>query len=186
VISGRADLAWDEIRIDTTRKEAPSETVPEAAEGGIISDEELWEEEGDDREIAAAPAPREPEATPGTPVADAAPPPAKKKSRRRSRHRRKKPADKAVEAAAPAETTEAAEAAAPVNGEIRLIQLRETTMVEGEPGREPEATPETPVADAAPPPDPKPVPEGVEMSAPVTGYPLKSFADDDADDELPF
>ena len=179
MISGRADLAWDEIRIDTTRKEAPSETDLEPAESGVISDQELWEEEGDEREITAAPAPREPEAPNGTPVADTAPPPAKKKSRRRSRHRRKKTADKAVEAAAPTETTETAAPAAPVNGEIRRIQLRETTMAEGEPG------PETADA-AASPPDPKPASEGVEMPAPLTGYPLEPFAEDDADDGLPF
>jgi len=179
VISGRADLAWDEIRIDTTRKETPSETDLEPAESGVISDQELWEEEGDEREITAAPAPREPEAPNGTPVADTAPPPAKKKSRRRSRHRRKKTADKAVEAAVPTETTETAAPAAPVNGEIRRIQLRETTMAEGEPG------PETADA-AASPPDPKPASEGVEMPAPLTGYPLEPFAEDDADDGLPF
>ena len=123
-ISGNPDMAWDECRIETTKREAPH--APEPAKLALETEESPKEKESEEEE--------EPEETEGLeepepaalPIAEeqkkngATPPPAegqepvKKKSHRRSRHRRKKPGEKPAEAtsATPA-TPDAPPATAP-------------------------------------------------------------------------
>jgi len=98
-ISGNPDMAWDECRIEATKREAPH--PPEPAKRALETEEPMKETEGEAEEEL------EPEAQQMTEEPNkngAAPPPAesqepvKKKSHRRSRHRRKKPSEKPAEA----------------------------------------------------------------------------------------
>ncbi len=100
LISGTPDMAWDECRIETTKREALH--VPGPAKHALEAEESLKEMEDEEEETP------EPEAlkTAEEPKeSSAAPPPAeihepvKKKPHRRSRHRRKKPTDKPAETA---------------------------------------------------------------------------------------
>jgi len=99
-ISGNPDMAWDECRIETTKREAPH--APEPAKLALETEEppkETEDEEAEEPEPEAQQMAEEPKKN------GAAPPPAenqepvKKKSHRRSRHRRKKPGEKPAEAA---------------------------------------------------------------------------------------
>ncbi len=115
LISGKPDMAWDEWKIETTKREtAPApEHVRHAPEAEEIPEE--LPEEIEEEEEAVTPPPRESKAViaepkeNGTAAAPAEiPEPAKKRSRRRSRHRRKKPGEKPVNGA-PAVSPAAAE-----------------------------------------------------------------------------
>jgi ribonuclease E len=103
-ISGSPDMAWDECRIETTRREAPPLPDPLKRTQEIevptkeIEDREAEEMEAEEMEREAPP-PEEPKKTAAAPPTEEQEP-AKKKSHRRSRHRRKKPGDKPAEAAA--------------------------------------------------------------------------------------
>ncbi len=108
-ISGTPDMAWDECRIETTKRETPhapepvklaleTEELPKETEGEEVEEPELEEQEAaeEPKQNGAAPPPAEGQE------------PVKKKPHRRSRHRRKKPGEKPAEAApeaAPATAT---------------------------------------------------------------------------------
>ncbi len=101
-ISGKPDMAWDEWKIETTKRE----TAPVPEQVRHAPEAEEIPEEFEDEEAAVAPPPKEIKAIEeprgnGTAPAPASAPaenhePAKKRSRRRSRHRRKKPGEKPV------------------------------------------------------------------------------------------
>ena len=99
-ISGNPDMAWDECRIETTKRETPHAPEPVKL---ALETEELPKEKED--EEAEEPEPEAPQTAEEPKKNGAAPPPAesqepvKKKSHRRSRHRRKKPGEKPAEAA---------------------------------------------------------------------------------------
>lgn len=122
-ISGKPDMAWDEWKIETTKREAPP--APEQANHArkpveILEEEEAEEAEAsepEETEAAIEPkAAEEPQAAEEPKKNGAAPTesqeparePAKKRSHRRTRHRRKKPGEKPAEGA-PAATPAAAE-----------------------------------------------------------------------------
>ncbi|MBA4423383.1 MAG: ribonuclease [Syntrophus sp. (in: bacteria)] len=119
-ISGNRDMAWDECRIETTKREALHTAEP--AKHALEAEESLKEMEDEEAE---APEPEEPKTMEEPKKNGAAPPPAeshepvKKKSHRRSRHRRKKPAEKPVETA-PATPAETPAMATPIAGETKL------------------------------------------------------------------
>jgi ribonuclease E len=114
-ISGNPDMAWDECRIETTKREALH--PPEPVKLALETEEPLKETEGEESEEAEEPEEPEPETqqTMEEPKKNGAAPlpaesnePVKKKSHRRSRHRRKKPSEKPAEgtpAATPAPVT---------------------------------------------------------------------------------
>jgi ribonuclease E len=114
-ISGNPDMAWDECRIETTKREALH--PPEPVKLALETEEPLKETEGEESEEAEEPEEPEPETqqTMEEPKKNGAAPlpaesnePVKKKSHRRSRHRRKKPSEKPAEgtpAAIPAPVT---------------------------------------------------------------------------------
>ncbi len=105
-ICGKPEMAWDELRLETTKREAPP-PLEHAAHNGH-KEEEIPEEAPEEAEMeeveTAIPEPKEKpkaeskEEAPGK--SEAAPPPpeghepAKKRPHRRSRHRRKKPGEK--------------------------------------------------------------------------------------------
>ena len=98
-LTGKADMAWDEVRIDTVAKEAPPEILPEAGETpASVAEAGKEAEAAGDAEAGKAPE---------------APKAAGKKGRRRPRHRRRKTATR--EPAAP-ETTEEQAAEGPIEG----------------------------------------------------------------------
>ncbi|MFH2074899.1 MAG: ribonuclease E/G, partial [Pseudomonadota bacterium] len=122
-ISGKPDMAWDEWKIETTKREAPP--APEQANHARKPVEILEEKEAEEAEASepeetkaaiepkAAVEPRaaeEPKKNGAAPAESQEPArePAKKKSHRRTRHRRKKPGEKPAEGA-PATTPAAAE-----------------------------------------------------------------------------
>ena len=96
LISGKPDMAWDEWKIETVKREAAPahEQMRHALEVEEIP-EEFEDEETEltppDKEPAAA---EEPKESGMAPVPLECPEPAKKRPRRRSRHRRKKPGEK--------------------------------------------------------------------------------------------
>ena len=100
-ISGNPDMAWDECRIETTKREAPH--APEPAKHALETEEPLKETEGEEAE---EPEPEAQQMAEEPKKNGAAPPPAenhepaKKRSHRRSRHRRKKSGEKPAEGAA--------------------------------------------------------------------------------------
>ncbi len=100
-ISGNPDMAWDECRIETTKREAPH--APEPVKLALETEESLKETEGEEEEDAgtrgAAKTAEEPKKNGATPPPAESQEPVKKKSHRRSRHRRKKPGEKPAEAA---------------------------------------------------------------------------------------
>jgi ribonuclease E len=101
-ISGKPDMAWDEWKIETTKRETAP--VPEQMRHAPEVEEILDEipEEIEDEETAMTPPPKESKAIEEPKENGTAPAPAenlepaKKRSRRRSRHRRKKPGEKPV------------------------------------------------------------------------------------------
>jgi len=116
-ISGKPDMAWDEWKIETTKREAPP--APEQANHARKPVEILEEKEAEEAEASEpeeTKAAIEPKAVEETKKNGAAPTesqeparePAKKRSHRRTRHRRKKPGEKPAEGA-PATTPAAAE-----------------------------------------------------------------------------
>ncbi|MCG7853307.1 MAG: Rne/Rng family ribonuclease [Methanosarcinaceae archaeon] len=93
-VSGNPDLAWDELKVESTGREYPAEAAPE--EEDQVFDNEDFDEAADTEPDAAvssggmvvdlpAVAPESSEAVVARP---------KKKSRRRPRHRRRKPGEK--------------------------------------------------------------------------------------------
>ena len=107
-ISGKPDMAWDEMKIETTKRELPAapeqlDHVRKAAEPKEEREAEETEEAepGEDKEELEPPAAVEHKATAAPKEEGAAPAespaavrePAKKRSHRRPRHRRKKPAE---------------------------------------------------------------------------------------------
>ncbi|MBU2026429.1 MAG: Rne/Rng family ribonuclease [Proteobacteria bacterium] len=122
-ISGKPDMAWDEWKIETTKREAPpaSEQANHARKPVEILEEKEAEEaeasEPEETKAAIEPkaaveprAAEEPKKNGAAPAESQEPArePAKKKSHRRTRHRRKKPGEKPAEGA-PATTPAAAE-----------------------------------------------------------------------------
>jgi ribonuclease E len=116
-ISGKPDMAWDEWKIETTKREAPP--APEQANHARKPVEILEEKQAEGaeapepEETKAAIEPRaaeEPKKNGATSTESQEPPrePAKKKSHRRTRHRRKKLVEKPAEGA-PATAPAAAE-----------------------------------------------------------------------------
>jgi len=97
-ISGKPDMAWDECRIETTKREAPQ--APEPAKRALESEEPLKEtedEEVEEPEPETQQMIEEPKKNgPAEPPAENHEP-AKKRPHRRSRHRRKKPGEKPAE-----------------------------------------------------------------------------------------
>ena len=94
-VSGSADMAWDDLRMEYTERERRTEAAPDEAPQALAEKDRAEEAEGE--ADIAAPSPGN--GRPGEPTeeADAAghpEGPAKKKSRRRSRHRRKKTGEK--------------------------------------------------------------------------------------------
>jgi ribonuclease E len=123
-ISGNPDMAWDECRIETTKREALH--PPEPVKLALETEEPLKETEGEESEEAEEPEEPEPETqqTMEEPKKNGAAPlpaesnePVKKKSHRRSRHRRKKPSEK------PAEGTPAA-TPAPVTATPTVLEMK--------------------------------------------------------------
>jgi ribonuclease E len=111
-ISGNPDMAWDECRIETTKREALH--PPEPVKLALETEEPLKETEGEESEEAEEPEPEtqqtmeEPKKNGAAPLPAESNEPVKKKSHRRSRHRRKKPSEKPAEgtpAAIPAPVT---------------------------------------------------------------------------------
>ena len=99
-ISGNPDMAWDECRIDATKRESP--LPPEPAKRAVETEEPPKETEDDaeeEPEPEAQQMPEEPNKNGATPLPAENHEPVKKKSHRRSRHRRKKPGEKPAEAA---------------------------------------------------------------------------------------
>ena len=156
-ICSKPEMAWDELKIETTKREAPA--APEHAGHNGLKAEEIPEEEIEEAEIEEvetpiSPAKEEPKAeskeAPAKSGAAPAPPeghePAKKRPHRRSRHRRKKPGEKPANgtAAAPsavalpeAETPKLPAAPPPPRQPVRI----KPPTVTAEPGssRPPEA-----------------------------------------------
>ncbi len=113
-ISGNPDMAWDECRIETTKRETPH--APEPVKLALETEESLKEtedEEVEEPEPEAQPIAEEPKKNGATPPPAESQESVKKKSHRRSRHRRKKPGEKPAEAAPAASTVPAAPAAPP-------------------------------------------------------------------------
>jgi ribonuclease E len=116
-ISGKPDMAWDEWKIETTKREAPP--APEQANHARKPVEILEEKEAEEAEVSepeetkeaiepkAAEEPKKNGAA-STESQEPARKPAKKRSHRRTRHRRKKPGEKPAEGA-PAATPAVAE-----------------------------------------------------------------------------
>ncbi len=147
-ICGKADLAWDDMKIDSTRREGPP-VLDHAGHNGHraeeIFEEELEEEqpeaqaeaEAQEGEARAADEPKE-EPKEG-------PEPAKKRSHRRSRHRRKKSGEKPANGAAaapqaaapPAETPKPAAAPQAAREPVRIKPP--AAAAEAAPPRPPEA-----------------------------------------------
>ena len=140
-ICGKPEMAWDELKIETTKREAPA--APEHVGHNGHKAEEIPEEEIEEAEIEEVektPIPEakeEPKAeskdAPGKNGAAPPPPeghePAKKRPHRRSRHRRKKPGEKpangtpaAPSAVAPpeAETPKPPKAPPPAREPVRI------------------------------------------------------------------
>ena len=156
-ICSKPEMAWDELKIETTKREAP--VAPEHAGPNGHKAEEIPEEEFEEAEVEEAETPipeakEEPKAeskeAPGKNGAAPPPPeghePAKKRPHRRSRHRRKKPGEKPANGtpAAPsaaalpeAETPKPPEAPPPARQPVRI----KPPAVAAEPGssRPPEA-----------------------------------------------
>jgi ribonuclease E len=96
-ISGSPELAWDELKVESTGREHPAEVAPE--EEDLAFDHEDFDEAADAEPDAAV--------SPGDMVVDlpavapesseAVVARSKKKSRRRPRHRRKKPGEKPID-----------------------------------------------------------------------------------------
>ena len=106
-ISGNPDMAWDECRIETTKREAPH--APEPVKLALETEESLKEtedEEAEEPEPEAQPMAEEPKKNGATPPPAESQEPVKKKSHRRSRHRRKKPGEKPAEAAPAAQRSQ--------------------------------------------------------------------------------
>jgi len=99
-ILGNPDMAWDEWKLETTKREALP--APEHAVHEGLKPEEITEEEFEEAETPTSGAKEEPKAEskeePGKNGSAPAPPegrePVKKRPHRRSRHRRKKPGEK--------------------------------------------------------------------------------------------
>ncbi len=122
-ISGNPDMAWDECRIETTKRETPH--APEPVKLALETEESLKEtedEEAEEPEPEAQPIAEEPKKNGATPPPAESQESVKKKSHRRSRHRRKKPGEKPAEAAPAAATVPAAPAAS--RSRRRLLQRR--------------------------------------------------------------
>jgi ribonuclease E len=99
-ISGNPDMAWDECRIETTKREAPHPTEPVKLAVEIEEPlKETEDEEAEEPEPETQPATEEPNTNGAAPLPAESHEPVKKKSHRRSRHRRKKPSEKPAEAA---------------------------------------------------------------------------------------
>ncbi len=102
-VSGSADMAWDDLKIEHTERERRPEAAPDE-EPQVSAAEDRTEEEEGEAALAAPPAGDDrPDEPPGE--ADAAghtEGPVKKKPRRRFRHRRKKPGEKRADAQAEA------------------------------------------------------------------------------------
>ena len=124
-ISGNPDMAWDECRIETTKREAPH--PPEPVKLTLETEEPHKETEDEEVEEAEAPEleaqqiAEEPKKTGTAPLPAENQEPVKKKTHRRSRHRRKKPGEKPVEAA-PAET--ALPAAPPATATSTVVETK--------------------------------------------------------------
>jgi ribonuclease E len=159
-ISGNPDMAWDECRIETTKREAPH--PPEPAKRALESEEPLKEtedEEAEEPEPETQQMIEEPKKNgPAQPPAENHEP-AKKRPHRRSRHRKKKPGEKPAEATpaaipAPATTTPAItetkpipEAAPPAR---ELVRIRPPAATNGADPRKSitQRTPEIPKGQA--------------------------------------
>jgi ribonuclease E len=127
-ISGKPDMAWDEWKIETVKREAPpaheqakpnrdAEEPPEAVEGEEGEEEGLSAPELPEAEPETAPSPKAAEET----VKNGAAPadgrePAKKRSHRRPRHRRKKPGERPAEGGTATTAAQPAAAAPAVQG----------------------------------------------------------------------
>jgi hypothetical protein len=149
-ISGNPDMAWDECRLEATKREA--QHTPEPAKHALETEEPPKETEG---EAAEEPEPEAQQMAEEPKKNGAAPPPAenhepaKKKSHRRSRHRRKKSGEKPVEGVsadtpavvppAAAETKSPPEASSPAR---ELVRIRPPAVIE--PVRRKSITPRTP------------------------------------------
>jgi ribonuclease E len=108
-ISGNPDMAWDECRIETTKREAPH--APEPVKLALETEEppkETEEEDAEEPEPEAQQIAEEPKKNGAIPPPAESQEPVKKKSHRRSRHRRKKPGEKPAEAAPAAQQAPAA------------------------------------------------------------------------------
>lgn len=163
-VSGNPDMAWDECKIDATKREAlhPPEPVKPALETEEPP-KETEDEPEDEPETEAQNMTEEPKKN------GAAPPPTenhetvKKKPHRRSRHRRKKPGEKPSEAASAAiptpatatpkvsETKPFPEAAPPAREPVRI---KPPAVIEPPVTRK-SITPHTPEAPKAPAPTEK-------------------------------
>ena len=98
-ISGNSDMAWDECRIETTKREALH--IPEPAIRALEAEEppkEIEDEEEEEPESEEQQMVEEPKKNGEAPPPAENHEPVKKKSHRRSRHRRKKPGEKPAEA----------------------------------------------------------------------------------------
>jgi ribonuclease E len=93
-ISGSPELAWDELKVESTGREYPAEVAPEE-EDQVFDNEDFYEAADTEPDVAVSPGGMVidlPAVAPES--AEAVVARSKKKSRRRPRHRRKKPGEK--------------------------------------------------------------------------------------------
>ena len=94
-VSGSADMAWDDLRMEYTERERRPEAAPDEEPHALAEKDRAEDAEGEAEIAATSPGDGRPDEPPGEADATGHPEgPAKKKSRRRSRHRRKKTGEK--------------------------------------------------------------------------------------------
>jgi ribonuclease E len=140
-ISGTPGMAWDECRIETTKRETPH--TPETTRPALEAEEPSKDmEELEDIEESEAPETEAPQRTDAPKQNGVEAPPAenlepiKKKSHRRSRHRRKKPGEKPTETSSstPAPPAAPPATAIPAAAETKSLPAPDTAPP---PAREP-------------------------------------------------
>ncbi len=148
-ISGRPDMAWDEWRIETTKREAPPEPARQSREAEPLPEAEEAEPaegEGEEAKIPATEMVTETAEVPkaaeerkeGTVPAEGREP-AKKRSHRRPRHRRKKSGERPAEGGMAQQAGQPAAAAGPASA------FAGPTAQETRPAPEPSQPPHEPV-----------------------------------------